>query len=300
MKVLVSGGSGFLGQAITKVLLKKGHSVKILGRNAQKIKSIFLNDPVEAAQGDVTVPETLLKVMEGIDVVVQCAQFPNHPVENRRRGYTYWKIDAIGTENLAKAAQTNKVKHFIYLSGAGTDSKKTEGWYRAKWYAEQSIHGCGLPATILRPSWVYGPKDKSLNRLIAQIKYLPIFPLIGSGKNHVQPIFIDDLAEVVALCVSTAGDKDRIFDVGGPQELTFKTMMKIVLKVLGKKRIILPIPKSIAKIGAFFLQWLPTPPINPQAIDFITMDVRLDIAPLKKAFSQLSFKPLEEALKSYL
>lgn len=300
MKVLVSGGTGFLGQAITKALLKKGHTVRVLGRDLPKIKAIFLNEVVEAVEGDITAPESLIGTVDGIDMVVQCAQFPGHPVENRRKGFTYWKIDALGTENLAKAAKAAKVKHFLYLSGAGTDNKKREPWFKAKWYAEQAVHGSGLPATILRCSWVYGPGDKSLNKILAQTRHLPFFPLIGDGNNHVQPIFIDDLAQIVAACVENAGEEDRLFEVGGPQELKMKTMMKIVLKVTGKKKMILPIPKALVKLGAWFLQFLPNPPMNPRAVDFVTMDVSIDTTPLRKAFPNIKLKTLEEGLGSYL
>lgn len=278
-RILISGGTGFIGQAIAKALLRKNCPVRILSRHHQNTEGVV--------EGNITKPETLPAACQGIDLVIQCAQFPGHPVENKRKHYTYFEVDALGTENLAKAAKAAGVKHFIYLSGAGTDGKKTEPWFKAKWYAEQAIHGTGLPATILRPSWVYGPSDRSLNRILKMAKIFPVVPLIGGGKNHVQPIYVGDLADIVASCAATAGEGDRLFDVGGPQEFKMKTMLKIALKARGIKAWLLSIPKWLVK------------PLVGQAVDFITMDVSIDLEPLQKAFPSLRLKTLEEGLKNY-
>ncbi|OGQ44759.1 MAG: hypothetical protein A3H42_03850 [Deltaproteobacteria bacterium RIFCSPLOWO2_02_FULL_46_8] len=292
-KILISGGTGFIGQAITNALLKKGAFVRILTRDSSKISKIFGSANVEGIEGDITKPASLSKALEGIDIVIQCAQFPGHPVENPRRGYTYWQVDALGTENLAKAAKQAEVKHLIYISGAGTNEFRTEPWFRAKWHAEQAIRSSGITSTILRPSWVYGPGDKSLNKIIKMIKKFPLFPLFGSGNNHIQPIFVENLAEIVSLCVDYQ-KKDCVFDVGGPEEMTNKEMMKRVAKILGRKVLFVPIPKLLIKMGTFPLKFLPKPPLTPQTVNFLTMDVKIDIAPLKKAFPQLRLKTIEE------
>lgn len=281
-KILISGGTGFIGQAITKILLKKGHSVRILTRQ----KGIFFT-------GDITKPESLFGACDGVEIVIQCAQFPGHPFENRRKHYTYFEVDGLGTENLAKAAKQAGVKQFIYISGAGTGGAGTDGhrlepWFKAKWYAEQAVHATGIPATILRPSMVYGAGDKSLNRLLRMAKIFSILPLIGGGKNHVQPIFVEDLAQIVASCVETTSDQDQILDVGGPEEMTMKEMLKRALRIVGKKCLFLTVPKFPLKM------------IGLKAVDFITMDVRINIEPLKKNFPQIQLKSLEEGLKSYV
>lgn len=286
-RILISGGTGFIGQAITKVLLVRGQSpskgtvpIRILSRDQTKARMIFPNQPIEIVEADITRTETLSRVCENVDWVIQCAQFPGHPVENKRKHHTYFEVDALGTENLAKAAKRAGVKHFIYISGAGTDGKKSEPWFKAKWYAEQAIHSTGIPATILRPSWVYGPGDKSLNRILRMAKIFPIVPLIDGGKNHVQPIYIDDLAKIVLACVETAGDTDRIFDVGGPEEMTMKEMLSRVFHAMGRRPFFLPVPKWPLKLVGF------------KAVDFITMDVKINIEPLKKVFPNIQFQTL--------
>lgn len=319
MKVLISGGTGFTGQAITHAVLKRGHAVRILSRSEAHTREIFRErhpehgshperseGPLEIAEGDVTRPETLPAAVDGIEVVIQCAQFPGHPVENPRRGFTYWNVDALGTENLAKAAKEAtvagraKVEHIIYISGAGVSSKRHEPWFKAKWYAEAAIHGTGIRATILRPSVVFGPGDKSINRLIQQIRRFPVVPMIGGGGNHLQPIFVEDLAGLVAQCVGDGCTEDRVFEIGGPQEFTMKKLLQILMKLVGKKRFLLPLPKPLVKLAAWPLQFLPTPPLSPSAVDFLSMDVRLDLSPFCRLFPNTRFKTLENGLRSYL
>lgn len=289
-----------MGQAIAKSVLEAGHIVRILSHSPQRAGAIFAAIPVEIVPGDVTKLETLPPAVAGVEVVIQCAQFPGHPVENPRRGWTYWNVDARGTENLALACKQAGVKRIIYISGGGTNGERKEPWFQAKWHAEEVIRKTKIPSTIMRPSWVYGPGDKSLNRLIAQIRCLPVVPLIGGGGNHVQPIFIRDLSAIVGACVSNTSRKNFCFDLGGPEALTFKEMMQQVLKVLKKKRPLLPIPKFLVKFAAWPLQFLSTPPLSPKAVDFITMDVKLNLAPFYQLFPGVRLKSLKEGLKTYL
>ncbi|MDO8493726.1 MAG: NAD-dependent epimerase/dehydratase family protein [Deltaproteobacteria bacterium] len=283
MNILVSGGTGFLGQAITTHLLREGHNVLILTRNRQRACRISFQPLPQFIQGDITKPETLKSAVEKMDAVVQCAQFPGQPVENRRKGFTYFNYDALGTENLVNAARNAGVKHFVYISGAGTKENAKEPWFKAKWYAEEAIRRSGIPATILRSSIVYGPGDKSLNRLIQMAKVFHILPLLGGGKNRVQPIFVDDLATIVAAALQNyPGKPIRTFSCGGPEEMTMKEMVQRALRFLGIKCLLFPVPAV---------------PLN--VVKFVTMDVSIDIAPLQKAFPQIRLKKLEEGLKTY-
>lgn len=302
MEILVSGGTGFLGSAIAKKLLAQGHRTRILTRHPNTARTLFPNSLAQIFPGDITRPETLPEPLQGVEVLVQAAQFPNHPVENHRKGLTYYQVDALGTENLVRAAKQAGVRHILYISGAGTNNRRPEPWFRAKWYAEQAIHATGIPATILRPSWVYGPGDQTLNKILRLSKFLPVVPILSGGNNRVQPIFIDDLAELVSLCIGTTLEKneDRLFEVGGPKELTTRAVIATALRVAHRTRILLPIPKGLVKLFTFGLQFLPNPPLTPKAVDFLTMDVRIDIGPMQTVFPRLKFHPLEEALASYL
>lgn len=293
-QVLVAGGTGFIGRCIVRSLLNKGHAVAVMSRNPERALQV-VPQGVSVRRGDVRRPDTLKQAMEGIEVVINAVQFPNHPVENPRKGYTYMAVDGEGTVRLVEAAQAAGVRRFIYLSGAGTREGQTAPWFQAKLLAEGAIRKSGLTYTIFRPSWVYGPEDRSLNRFAAFARYLPFVPVIGSGEIRVQPILVTDLAEVVAMSVDAPQTFQKTYDVGGPQALTMNEILRTMLQVMGKRRPLLHGPVALVKAAAALLALLPNPPFTPAAVDFILMDEPVDIAPLLHDLP-VQLTPLAEGL----
>ncbi|HEY8347246.1 MAG TPA: complex I NDUFA9 subunit family protein [Symbiobacteriaceae bacterium] len=295
--VLVAGGTGFIGRHIVRSLVARGHRVAVMSRDPRRAAQV-VPEGVEVRPGDVRQPETLREAMAGVEVVVSAVQFPNHPVENPRKGYTYLAIDGEGTVRQVEAARAAGVRRFVYLSGAGTREGRTEPWFQAKLKAEKAIRESGMTYTIFRPSWVYGPEDRSLNRFAAFARHLPFVPVIGDGRIRVQPVLVTDLAQVVALSVDAPQAENKIYDVGGPEALTMNEILQTMLKVMGLRRPLLHGPVPLVKAAAAVLSLLPNPPLTPRAVDFILMDEPVDIGPLLRDFP-IRLTPLEEGL-SYL
>ena len=204
MKALITGGTGFIGSHVCNELLVRpelGADARVLCMTRDPEGKRHDDPRVVFVAGDVRDAASLERVVEGVDTVVHCVQFPNHPVENPGKGYTYMEIDAKGTERLVAACVANGVRRIVYLSGAGTSPERPEPWFRAKVIAERAVRESGMEFVILRPSWVYGPDDRSLNRFVTFIRYLPVVPVIGDGTNRVQPISIFDVARVTAAAV---------------------------------------------------------------------------------------------------
>lgn len=298
MKILITGGTGFIGAHVRDELLARTEMVdgRIL-RMTRDPKGKRDDDPrVEFVAGDVRDAASLERATEGVDVVVHCVQFPNHPVQQPSKGYTYMEIDAKGTERLVAAAVENGVRRIVYLSGAGTSPERPEPWFQAKVIAERAIQESGLEYVILRPSWIYGPDDRSLNRFVTFIKYLPIVPVIGDGTNRVQPISVFDVAKVTAAAVFEPDATNRTFDLGGPENLTMDEILGRIQKVLGTHRFLLHHPPALMKLAAIPMQLLPTPPLSPEAIDFILQESHVDPAPAERTFN-VHFRPLEEGIQ---
>jgi uncharacterized protein YbjT (DUF2867 family) len=296
MLILVAGGSGFIGSHIIREISQKfpGETVRVMSRRPAPS-----GDRVKSCRGDVTDPASLPACVRGIDVVVQCIQFPNHPVENPSRGWTYEKIDGEGTVNLVRAATEASVRRFIYLSGAGTAPGKPQPWFRAKHRAEEAVRSSGMEYAIFRPSWIYGPGDRSLNRLIAFTRMLPFVPVIGTGRARVQPVSVFDLARIVAFAVVSAEAPNRVFEVGGPQQLSMNEILRTVQEVIGKRRPLLHAPTGLMKLISRGMAILPNPPLSPSAIDFIQMEEVVDPRPTEEYFS-IRFEDLKSALRRYL
>src|SRR6266508_2321711 len=177
VEVLVAGGTGFIGSHVVDELAKGGrHTIAVMTRDPAA--ATRREGVARYVQGDVADASSLARASEQIEAVVHCVQFPNHPVENPRRGWTYERVDGDGTERMVAACMKSGVRRFVYLSGAGVAPGRDKPWWRAKARAERAIVESGMEYVIIRPSWVYGPEDRSLNKFIAFVKYLPIVPII--------------------------------------------------------------------------------------------------------------------------
>jgi uncharacterized protein YbjT (DUF2867 family) len=292
--VLVAGGTGFIGSHIVRQLLEKGHRVAVLTRDPGRSS---LPAGVEARRGDVrNAAESLVEAMDGVDAVVSAVQFPNHPVENPRRGHTYMAIDGEGTARLVAAARMAGVKRFIYLSGAGTRPGQTAPWFLAKLKAEQAVRESGLSFTIFQPSWVYGPEDRSLNKFVTFARLLPVVPVIGNGQTKVQPVHVDDLAALVAASVDLARAAGQTYELGGPQSLTMDEIIRTMLAAMGKRRPLLHQPAWLMKLVTAPLTLLPTPPLSPSAVDFVLMEEPVDNSAVLRDFG-VRLRPLSEGLR---
>jgi NADH dehydrogenase len=249
----------------------------------------------------VTDPATLDAALAGVDAVVGAAQFSGFPIEQPSRGLTFDNVDRRGTENLLAAAGRVGVRRYLYLSGAGADPRSRYPWFRAKGHAEAAIRSSGILYTIFRPSWVYGPGDKSLNRFVTFARRLPFVPVIGSGEEHLWPAFIGDLAEVVAGAVYLPAAERREFEVGGPELLTMNQILRTMLDVMGLRRPLVHAPVVFPRLASAVMERvLPHPPLTPGAIDFVlSAGGDVDTTALRETFP-IRFRPLREGLATYL
>jgi uncharacterized protein YbjT (DUF2867 family) len=296
--ILVSGGTGFVGSSIVRELLRRGEAAAVLGRDADKVREKF-GTSVEAREGDVRHPEDLASAMAGIDIVANAVQFPNSPIENRRKGWTFEEVDLKGTRNQVDAARAAGVRRFVYLSGVGASKESDKHWFRYKWEAENYLQGSGMEWVIIRPTWVYGPDDVSLNRFLGFAKMLPFVPMFGNGEQMMQPVFIDDVGRVVADAALAPEAANRIFELGGPDVLSMNDVVRTALDVTGKRRALLHQPVRIGKAIGAMASLSPRPPLTPDAIEFITGAAVADNTAVNEVLHP-RLTPLREGLASYL
>ncbi|HEY8490032.1 MAG TPA: complex I NDUFA9 subunit family protein [Dehalococcoidia bacterium] len=297
--ILVAGGTGFVGAAVVRELRARGRPVRVLSRDPGKVERRFPGLGVEAVAGDARDDASLRRAVQGCRVVVSCMQFQGFPVEKPSKGRTFVEVDQHGNERLVAAARDAGVQRYVYLSGSGAAPDAAKVWYRAKWAAEQAIAASGVPFTVFRPSWVYGPEDNALNRFVGFARRLPFVPVIGDGRQRLQPVFVADVAKAVAEALETDAAAGRTYEIGGPEVLTMNEVLRTMLEVMGKRRPLLHSPVFLPKLAGFFLQVLPEPPLSPSAVDFVTADATADNTALLADF-RLRLTPLREGLASYL
>jgi NADH dehydrogenase len=296
--ILVTGGTGFVGSAIVKELLRRGEKVAVLGRDVDKIRARLGTD-VEPRTGDVREPATLAAAMRGIDIVINAVQFPGSPIENRRKGYTFEEVDLKGTRNQVDAAKAAGVRRFVYISGVGAAKDAEKHWFRYKWEAEDYVEKSGLEWVVLRPTWVFGPEDVSLNRFLGFASKLPFVPMFGNGKQDMQPVFIDDVGRAAADCALMQEAANTVFEIGGPEVMSMNDVVATALEVRGKKRMLLHQPVFVGKTIGTLSGILPSPPLSADAIDFITEPAVADNSRLF-AVMQPRLTSLRDGLKTYL
>jgi NADH dehydrogenase len=296
--ILVCGGTGFLGSAIVKELLRRGEDVAVLGRDEAKIQK-ELGTSITPRVGDVRDSASLNAAMLGIDVVINAVQFPGSPIENRRKGWTFEEIDLKGTRNQVDAAKTAGVRRFVYISGVGAAKDADQHWFRYKWEAEQYLQKSGLEWVIVRPTWVFGPGDVSLNRFLGFADKLPFVPFFGDGKQDMQPVFIDDVGRVAADAALKTEAANQLFELGGPEVLSMNDVVKTALEIKGKKRPLLHQPVAIGKLIGMLVSILPSPPLSANAIDFITQPATADNTNVKRVLDP-QLTALRDGLATYL
>ena len=295
--VLVAGGSGFIGSHIVRRLAAKGHRVVVMSRHPERANG-RVPAGVSFRTGDVNDADSLRAAMAGVDVVVGAVQFPNHPVEKPSKGYTYVKVDGEGTTRLVQVARAAGVKRFVYIGGAGTREGQTAPWFQGKLMAEKAVRESGIPYTIFRPSWVYGPEDRTLNKFVTFARMLPFIPVIGNGRTKVQPVLVGDLAEVVAASIDMEQAVGKVYEIGGPQELTMDEIIRTMLRVMGKQRPLVHHPRWFMKLVTAPMAVLPEPPLSPAGVDFVLMEEPVDNRALLRDFN-IRLTPLAAGL-SYL
>ena len=298
LTIAVAGGTGFVGGAIAAELHHDGHRVVVLSHRGEAARGP-LPEAIEIRPADVATGAGLDAALSRVDVLVITLAFANSPIEAPRRGRTFMAVDAAGTERLVAAAVRSGVQRLVYISGAGAAPDARRQWFRAKWRAEEAVRSSGIVATIIRPTWIYGPRDVSLNRFVGFARRLPLVPMTNLGRQLLAPVFIDDVARLVADSLTDPAAAGALFEIGGPDTLSMRAIIGYALDMAELRRPIVPGPAPVIKLGLQPLRLLPVPPLTPDAIDFINQPATVDLGPLL-AFMPRRLTPLHEGLATYL
>jgi NADH dehydrogenase len=243
--ILVTGGTGFVGQEVIKELLALGYQIRVLVRNPKRAHP-FANHPrIELVKGDALRPETLPSAMAGVQAVIHLIGII---VETPR--VTYRQAHAGATGHLLAAARQAGVTRWIQMSAAGTRPHASSGYHLTKWEAEELVRQSGFDWTIFRPSLIYGydERDRLLNLLRTVLSWplslmqLYSFPLLDGGRPLIQPVSVREVAHCFAQSVSKEASIGRTYDLVGPVPFTWREMVQKIATALGKKAIYEEIP----------------------------------------------------------
>ncbi len=296
--IAVAGGTGFVGSEIARELRRRGRHVIALSPSGERGRRQLPND-VQIRVADVRDERSLPAALEGVDELVIALAFPGLPVEQPSKGFTFMEIDAGGTERLVRAGKAAGVRRVVYISGAGAGHDAERHWFRAKAVAEDAIRSSGMTWTILRPTWVFGPSDVSLNRFLGFARVLPFVPMTNFGNQQLAPVFVTDVAKLAADSLEQDAAEGQVFEVGGPETLNMREILHRAMAIAGIRKPLMPAPAPLVKVAAWPMRFLPNPPLSPGAVDFVNQPATVDIAPLLKRMPRLLTR-LDVGLASYL
>lgn len=295
MQVLVTGASGFVGNEVVKELLSRGHQVKALVRQGSE-KKLKARDKVEVVFGDCLHPEVLNQAASGCDVVIHLVgiirEFPG-------KGVTFERVHVQATRNVVDAAKAAGAKRYLHMSALGARPQPADPYHVTNFQADQYVINSGLAYTIFRPSVIYGPEDQSINLFARQIRRLPFFPIVGDGNYRLQPVPVWTVAQAFALALELPHTENKIYDVGGPEPLTFNEIIDAIAAVLNRKVAKVHQPLWCMRLAASMcgrFKWFPlTPGQLRMLLEGSTCDPSAFYADL--GLSPISFK---DGLAQYL
>ncbi len=296
--IAVAGGTGFVGGEIARELRRRGRHVIVFSSRGEAARG-QLPDDIEIRTADVRDTNSLQAALHDVDELVISLAFPGLPVEQPKKGHTFDEVDAAGTEHLVAAGKVAGVGRVVYISGAGAGHDADKHWFRAKARAEDAVRASGMAWTIIRPTWVYGPGDVSLNRFLGFARALPFVPMTNFGSQQLAPVFVHDVAALAADSLEQEAASEQTFEIGGPEAMTMREVLQRAMAVAGTRRLLLPAPAALVKIAAWPMRLLPNPPLTPDAVDFVNQPAAVDVAPLLRAMPR-TLTPLEQGLATYL
>ena len=252
--ILVTGSTGFVGPHVVHALRERDKPVRALVRTPSGRSATTLAAwGAELVQGDMTDRESLRRAVDGAEVVLHLVAIRQGPEEQFRQ------IMEQGTRELVAAAQEAGVRRFVLMSALGTseETKDLVPYYHAKWEQEQTLRTSGLEHVIFRPSFVFARDGGILPTFRKLAKLTPVTPIIGSGQQRIQPIWIDDVGAYFAQSVDLPEAANRIFELGGPDVVSWNEFWQRLKSVLGQRRPSIHVPTRVMRVNALLTERLP-------------------------------------------
>jgi NADH dehydrogenase len=231
LKILVTGGTGFVGTYVVNTLLRRRHEVAVLERRPGSARNRY-NRPVEAVAGDVRDQASLEAAAGGRDAVVHLVG-----IINEKGDQTFDRMHRQAVENVIAAMSAVRVRRLLHMSAMGSSEDAPSEYARTKAAGEKAVRGSGLEWTVFRPSIVFGPGDGFVSLLAPIVRWNPGFiPVIGPGSTRFMPVSVYDVARVFADALEKPETAGRAFEVGGPQIFTLNEIYREIATAIGKPR----------------------------------------------------------------
>ncbi len=268
---LIFGGSGQIGSFLIRKLTKNNLKVTVVTRNIHqkglKIKTQANAGYIDIVEANIFDEEKIQKLFMEADYCINLIGI----LYEKKRGNTFENIHTIFPTLLSKLCKKHNLKKFIHISALGINEAIDSKYAISKLKGEKNIFENFSKSIILRPSIVFSNADNFSTQFMTLLSRLPIFPLYYSGKTKFMPIHCSDLTDVIYHIISKDPDS-QIIECIGPETLTFKEIIELLLKLINKKRLLVPLPLTMAKLSAKFFQLFPKPLLTEDQLKLLKYD----------------------------
>ena len=289
--ITVFGGAGFLGRHLIGRLARHGAQVRVAVPDPEA--ALFLKPlgdigQIVAVPCDISRPDTVEAALSGADGAINLVGIL---FEKGKR--TFDAVHVSGARHIADAVVRMGVDQLVHISALGADETSASNYARTKALGEQQVLDIVPTATVLRPSVVFGPEDGFLNLFAGLAMVSPVLPVFGCpvipnitfgadplikvdfygrGGPHFQPVYVGDVTDAIITALENKSAEGKTFEVAGPHVYSFKALMELVMETTGRKKILMPVAFAVAKVAAFFLEWLPHPLLTRDQVTLLKSD----------------------------
>jgi uncharacterized protein YbjT (DUF2867 family) len=300
--VTVFGGSGFLGRHVVRALLKRGWRVRAAVRRpdlAGYLQPLGMVGWVQPIQANLRYRWSVDRAVEGADAVINLVAIMTPSGRQNLES-----VNVFGARAVAEAARAHGIDRIVHVSANGASPDSPSAYGRSKAAAEAAVFETLPKSTVMRPSIIFGPEDHFFNRFAGMAQRSPALPLIGGGKTRFQPVFVGDVARAIADTIEGKAKAGTIYELGGPEVVTFRECMELMLRVIGRKRLLVPVPWGMASVLGSILQYLPGKVLTPDQVRELRVDNVVSEAAMaeRRTIEAFGIKPttLEAVLPTYL
>lgn len=273
-RVTVFGASGFIGRYVVKRLGQRGIIVAAAGRDPDRagvLRPMGDVGQIAPIRADVTNEAEVRAAMTGADAVVNLVG-----ILHESGGQAFEPVHRDAPARIGRLAAELGVRRVVHVSALGADPGSSAAYARTKAEGESSLRHAFPAAVVHRPSVVFGPEDQFFNRFAAMIRDFPILPLIGGGHTRFQPVYVGDVADAIVKTLLEPGHDGRTYQLGGPRVYTFRELLELLQRELGRRRPMISAPWGIAKLKARFFELLPNPPLTRDQVELLKHDNVVD------------------------